>query len=906
MKKIFTIVLLVVGFTSFAQTYNGNLVLTNQAQVDTFRYKKINGNLTIKGLSINNIDSLYKLDTIRNGWITIDSTNLTNLYGLRNIKTNTNQNILTISNNPILNNVSSLNVYVSSVNRISIINNPTLTSIDSLFYVNNSVRIKFCEISNNNNLKYIDLTNSSYISELIVRNNHSLAKLTLNSTESNNPTFTDFIITIDNNHSLDSILYTYPIIIGVLGITNLRIENNLNLRYIKNLYFPFNRINKLYIDNNNSLNNLNFIKDFSNLNFTNIDTLVIKNNQNLSNCCGIYNLLLRGAVGSILISNNPSACSSQSEIVTYCNNPATTNFVFGRIYSDLNANNQPDASDVFVDNIKVQATKNGNTISHLSSDTGKYYFVNDTGSYTIQPISNFANFATIPVSQTITRTTYGNKDTINFKLSPTALVNDASVILSNNWMTRPNRNGTYTISYTNESGQNYNGTIKLKLDSRLIYQTATPNPTSIVGDTMIWNITDLPLFTTKNISVDFLASSSLIANDSLKSFVKIYNAQTDVTSANNQYTLTDIVRASYDPNDKVVDKTILSPTEVAQSPYLYYTIRFQNVGNDTAFDIAIRDTLDTNLDWTTFQPITSSHKYSLDQTNNKYVLFGFKSIKLPDSTVNEKASHGFIFYKIKPKNTLVVGNSILNKASIVFDVNTPIVTNNAKTVVMQAYAGRDTSICFGQSITLTASGASSYIWSTGANTASITVSPTSTTSYVVTGTVNGISQNDTVVVFINPAKTTNRAQIICQGQSYNFNGTNLSIAGIYRDTLQQVNGCDSFIVLTLNVNPAKTTNRIQTVCQGQIYNFNGTNLSTAGIYRDTLQQVNGCDSFIVLTLNVNPAKTTNRTQIICEGQSYNFNGTNLSIAGIYRDTLQQVNGCDSFIVLTLNVNPAKT
>ena len=139
MRKIFTILFIAFSFVSFAQTYNGNLVLTSQAQVDTFRYKKISGNLTIKGLSINNIDSLYKLDTISNGWITIDSTNLTNLYGLRNIKTNTSQNTLTVTNNPILNNVSSLNVYVFSVNRISIINNATLNNIDSLFYINNIV-----------------------------------------------------------------------------------------------------------------------------------------------------------------------------------------------------------------------------------------------------------------------------------------------------------------------------------------------------------------------------------------------------------------------------------------------------------------------------------------------------------------------------------------------------------------------------------------------------------------------------------------------------------------------------------------------------------------------------------------------------------------------------------------------
>lgn len=47
-----------------------------------------------------------------------------------------------------------------------------------------------------------------------------------------------------------------------------------------------------------------------------------------------------------------------------------------------------------------------------------------------------------------------------------------------------------------------------------------------------------------------------------------------------------------------------------------------------------------------------------------------------------------------------------------------------------------TSICFGFSSTLTASGANSYIWSTGSISSSITVSPAIPTSYTVTGTSN--------------------------------------------------------------------------------------------------------------------------------------------------------------------------
>src|SRR5690606_30774029 len=49
-----------------------------------------------------------------------------------------------------------------------------------------------------------------------------------------------------------------------------------------------------------------------------------------------------------------------------------------------------------------------------------------------------------------------------------------------------------------------------------------------------------------------------------------------------------------------------------------------------------------------------------------------------------------------------------------------------------ANAGQDQTICEGSSTTLTATGGSTYEWSTGETTASITVSPDNTTSYTVT------------------------------------------------------------------------------------------------------------------------------------------------------------------------------
>ncbi|MDL2296871.1 fibronectin type III domain-containing protein, partial [Bacteroidales bacterium OttesenSCG-928-E04] len=59
-----------------------------------------------------------------------------------------------------------------------------------------------------------------------------------------------------------------------------------------------------------------------------------------------------------------------------------------------------------------------------------------------------------------------------------------------------------------------------------------------------------------------------------------------------------------------------------------------------------------------------------------------------------------------------------------------------------------TDICSGQSTTLTATGWDSYVWNTSATTASITVSPTTTTSYYVTGTTGDNSMVDTVTVYV--------------------------------------------------------------------------------------------------------------------------------------------------------------
>lgn len=144
-------------------------------------------------------------------------------------------------------------------------------------------------------------------------------------------------------------------------------------------------------------------------------------------------------------------------------------------------------------------------------------------------------------------------------------------------------------------------------------------------------------------------------------------------------------------------------------------------------------------------------------------------------------------------------------------------------------------ICSGDSVVLTAGGANSYVWSTGATTASITVSPVSPTSYSVTGTVNFCSTLvvSTVTVIQPPNLVLNTSTTtICSGTNavlvaggataylWSNGAANDSIfVSPLNDTLYEVigttNGCSDTAMVQVTVNPSPTiTVNNSTICAG--------------------------------------------------------------------------------------------
>ena len=204
-------------------------------------------------------------------------------------------------------------------------------------------------------------------------------------------------------------------------------------------------------------------------------------------------------------------------------------------------------------------------------------------------------------------------------------------------------------------------------------------------------------------------------------------------------------------------------------------------------------------------------------------------------------------------------------------------------------------------------GSTNYI---SATTASPRASySTSLSSDGSTATIN-VSHGDktkTYTIHYRGTKTTQISDHICKGDSYNQNGFTLPIqnnAGIYtyNNSYHLSGSCDSVVELSLNVHNTYTTNEDLIICERATYNFHGQIINEPGTYQAFLTSRYGCDSTVVLNLDVKDFYQVNLNEHICEGEEYNGNGfegrTNEEPVTLH---LTAANRCDSLVTLFLEV-----
>ncbi|TXH57508.1 MAG: T9SS type B sorting domain-containing protein [Bacteroidia bacterium] len=184
----------------------------------------------------------------------------------------------------------------------------------------------------------------------------------------------------------------------------------------------------------------------------------------------------------------------------------------------------------------------------------------------------------------------------------------------------------------------------------------------------------------------------------------------------------------------------------------------------------------------------------------------------------------------------------------------PVVVNNPSAPTVSITPSNASAICSGQSVTLTASGATTYLWSNGSTSTSISVSPSSTTNYSVAGTTSGCTANDNYNVVVTPLPTVSvytdaTANTICEGESvtisasgattylWNNGSTNSSItvspiSNATYSVTGTTSGCSNSNNISVTVNPlpviSGTAVSLPTDCDANTGSITGLSISPSG------------------------------------------------------------------------------
>lgn len=508
-------------------------------------------------------------------------------------------------------------------------------------------------------------------------------------------------------------------------------------------------------------------------------------------------------------------------------------YVSGITYLDIDSNCSKSGTDSIRRRKWVSLKNDSFYYSYLSDPDGgyeipvtpgKYYFIADHPSISL----NSCGLDTIEIDSI----QYYSRNVPYSFIPPYNQTGDIEVGMSGSIMRRG-------VKYVLNIDLNNNGRPELSVQPRLKYN---PKLQFVSSNKSIANQSNGYIEFTScksgflnpaRITVTFFVHQDSVKVDDVLAFqVSADSSNTEVDYSNNDSTYSETVRGPYDPNAiycNPENKIYHSPQDIK------YTIEFQNLGSDTAFNVRLVDTLPLSLDITSLNLIEHSGNALKAIANGNVVEFLFKDIKLCPKSVDAEGSKGYISFSVRLQDTMKFKEVISNKAGIYFDfekvVNTNICelerikTNPVTRLTIQSCAG------------------STYTFN--GNTIS--------TSGTYRDTLKTYDGRDSTLIltidFVNPTYSTLK-ESVCEGTSVMFQNQVLTVPGIYKDTLLNSGGCDSIVTLILIHFKPGASNTKASVCQGQSFNFNNKVYSAAGVYKDTLANYQGCDSVCVLELSI--------------------------------------------------------
>lgn len=521
------------------------------------------------------------------------------------------------------------------------------------------------------------------------------------------------------------------------GLTAINLANNNNLNFLD---LSYTQISNLNISNLTQLRYLYFYNlpistfDFSFFPFlqevyctgTTIAELDFSNNPIFNSLiCGSPSLTylnikngFPNASQGIQVSNSPNLtylCCDEIEQTPFIDNYAILfpncnvgnycSFAPGGTFYTITGENKFDANingcdvnDIILPNLKFDINSSISNGSFYANATGNYSIPLQEGNYFVYPkLENPTYYNISPSSFNIQFPFEASPYNQNFCITPNGVHNDLEVSITRLKTPIPGTDVPYRIIFKNKGNQIQSGTITLNFDDAIMdFVSSNPAETSIITNQLTWNYTNLKPFETRTITFIMNLNSPMETppvntGDRIEfsgSIQPTNNAINDDFPDDNNINVSFGVVNSADPNDiTCLEGNIVGSDKIGQ--YVHYMVRFENIGTANAMNVVIKNHIDANkFDITTLIPLYSNYDFITKQKNNQFE-FIFENINLP---FDDENNDGYLVYKIKLKNNLVVGDTFTNQANIYFDFNFPILTNTESTVIQQTLNSNNFSI----------------------------------------------------------------------------------------------------------------------------------------------------------------------------------------------------------------------
>ncbi len=394
----------------------------------------------------------------------------------------------------------------------------------------------------------------------------------------------------------------------------------------------------------------------------------------------------------------PNSCTqsfwfSDASYCSGCPNPVNANIITklnsllpNKISGSVKFNNNNNcATALSFSGRRVHTTDGTHDYTSFTNANGNYeILIPNGGNYTTSALNGLGSgFSSTPTSvATVSSGENVNYSNTDFCIASANNQTDLLVHLFNVNQAIPGFAATYRLYYENKGTTVLNGTLTLHYNSSILTSlNANPAFVSDVNDDLTWNFTNLLPFERRYIDIQAMVIPPPAVSSGMINTLTLTGTPSDVNPANNTYVLNQTVFSSFDPNDKtVLEGESITANQAAN--YLHYVTRFQNTGTANATTVVIKETLDPDLDWSTFEPIDASHASNVQIRNGNELTYTFSNIDLPYESANEPASHGWMTYRIKPKNNFTLGDVATSSSDIYFDFNPAVITNSVNTSIL--------------------------------------------------------------------------------------------------------------------------------------------------------------------------------------------------------------------------------